>query len=72
MTQILVGCDPEYFVKKNGIFQSAHGLIMGDKKNPQKVRNGAVQVDGMAVEFNIDPALVRMLLYSTFKMLCSN
>ena len=57
MTQILVGCDPEYFVKKNGIFQSAHGLIMGDKKNPQKVRNGAVQVDGMAVEFNIDPAL---------------
>lgn len=56
MTNILVGCDPEYFVKKNGIFQSAHGLIAGDKKNPQKVRNGAVQVDGMAVEFNIDPA----------------
>jgi len=56
MTKILVGCDPEYFVKKNGIFQSAHGLIFGDKKNPQKVRNGAVQVDGMALEFNIDPA----------------
>lgn len=56
MTKILVGCDPEVFVKKNGIFQSAYGLIKGDKKNPQKVKKGAVQVDGMALEFNIDPA----------------
>ena len=54
--QILVGCDPEVFVKQNGLFKSAHGLIKGDKKNPQPVRNGAVQVDGMALEFNIDPA----------------
>lgn len=54
--QILVGCDPEVFVKKNGKFMSAFGLIAGDKKNPQKVRSGAVQVDGMALEFNIDPA----------------
>ena len=35
--QILVGCDPEVFVKQNGIFQSAYGLIEGDKKNPQTV-----------------------------------
>lgn len=56
MTVILVGCDPEIFVAQNNIFKSAHGLIRGDKKNPQKVRNGAVQVDGMALEFNIDPA----------------
>jgi hypothetical protein len=54
--QILVGADPEQFVKKNGVFVSAHNLIRGDKKNPQKVPNGAVQVDGMALEFNIDPA----------------
>lgn len=54
--QILIGCDPEVFVKVGGIFQSAHGLIRGDKKNPQKIRSGAVQVDGMALEFNIDPA----------------
>lgn len=54
--QVLVGCDPEVFVKRNGVFQSAHGLIKGDKKNPQKVNRGAVQVDGMALEFNIDPA----------------
>lgn len=55
-TQILIGCDPEVFVKQNGIFKSAHGLIRGDKKNPHKIRSGAVQVDGMALEFNIDPA----------------
>lgn len=54
--QILIGCDPEVFVRKNGVFQSAFGLIQGDKKNPQKVPRGAVQVDGMALEFNIDPA----------------
>jgi hypothetical protein len=55
---ILVGADPEVFVRKAGKkqFQSAHGLIVGDKKNPQKVPGGAVQVDGMALEFNIDPA----------------
>lgn len=56
MSKILVGCDPEVFVKKNGVFASAWGLINGDKKNPFKVKRGAVQVDGMALEFNIDPA----------------
>lgn len=54
--KVLVGCDPEVFVKKNGTFLSAYGLIKGDKKNPFKVNKGAVQVDGMALEFNIDPA----------------
>lgn len=53
---ILIGCDPEVFVKQKGTFKSAFGLIKGDKRNPQKIRNGAVQVDGMALEFNIDPA----------------
>ena len=56
MSSILVGCDPEVFVQQGGIFKSAFALIKGDKKNPQKVRSGAVQVDGMALEFNIDPA----------------
>jgi hypothetical protein len=56
MAKILVGCDPEVFVKKDGVFKSAHGLIVGNKKSPQKIHRGAVQVDGMALEFNIDPA----------------
>ena len=54
--EILVGCDPECFVKQNGTFVSAYGLIPGDKKNPFPVAKGAVQVDGMALEFNILPA----------------
>ena len=54
--ECLIGADPEFFVKKDGKFVSAYGLIEGTKKNPQKVPGGAVQVDGMALEFNIDPA----------------
>jgi hypothetical protein len=54
--EFLIGCDPEVFVKRDGAFQSAFNLIPGTKKNPHKVRRGAVQVDGMALEFNIDPA----------------
>lgn len=53
---ILLGADPEVFVKMNDVFCSAHGLIQGDKARPFPVRDGAVQVDGMALEFNIDPA----------------
>jgi len=54
--KILVGADPEVFVKQNGIFKSAHGLIKGDKQHPFPVNKGAVQIDGLALEFNIDPA----------------
>lgn len=53
---ILVGADPEFFLKKDGKFVSAYGIIPGTKKEPHKVEGGAVQVDGMAIEFNIDPA----------------
>lgn len=56
MTNLLLGADPEIFVSNNGKLVSAHGLINGDKINPVKVDGGAVQVDGMALEFNIDPA----------------
>lgn len=50
------GCDPELFViNEEGVYVSAEGLIPGDKQNPYKVPGGAIQVDGMAAEFNIDP-----------------
>lgn len=55
--EITIGCDPEVFVKdRNGEFVSAHGMIPGTKQNPHRVPCGAVQVDGNALEFNIDPA----------------
>ncbi len=54
--KILMGADPEVFVKKNGVLTCAHGLVPGTKAAPHPVKRGAVQVDGMALEFNIDPA----------------
>lgn len=50
------GADPELFVvDREGNFVCADGLIPGTKEEPYKVDGGAVQVDGMAAEFNIDP-----------------
>lgn len=54
--EIMVGADPELFVKQGKKYVTGHGLIQGDKAKPFKVEGGAVQVDGMALEFNIDPA----------------
>jgi hypothetical protein len=44
------------FAKKKGVYVSAHNMVPGTKENPHPVDNGAVQVDGMALEFNIHPA----------------
>lgn len=54
--QVTVGADPEVFVVKNGKPFCAHGMVPGTKHNPHKVKDGAVQVDGFALEFNTDPA----------------
>lgn len=56
MSIITIGADPEIFVTLEGEPVSAHTLIPGDKENPFKVACGAIQVDGTALEFNIDPA----------------
>lgn len=54
---ITIGADPELFVrnKTTGKIVSAHDLIPGTKEKPWLVPGGAVQVDGVAAEFNIDP-----------------
>lgn len=51
-----IGADPELWLTKGGVPVSAHGVIQGTKANPFQVKRGAVQVDGMALEFNINPA----------------
>lgn len=51
-----IGADPEFFVQQNGKAVSAYGLVPGSKEKPFPVPKGAVQVDGMALEFNINPA----------------
>lgn len=55
---VLIGADPELFVRNpNSLhFVSAHDMIPGTKYEPHPVLHGAVQVDGTALEFNIDPA----------------
>lgn len=57
MTKVLIGADPEFFLKdKKENFVSAHDKLPGNKNEPYKVKSGAVQVDGLACEFNINPA----------------
>lgn len=53
-----IGCDPEFFLKNTltGLPVSAHGVVPGTKKEPFVVDDGALQVDGMALEFNTNPA----------------
>lgn len=54
--EIKIGADPEFFLRRNGELVSAHGMVPGTKEAPHKVDGGAIQVDGMALEFNINPA----------------
>lgn len=56
--QLKIGADPEVFLRddETGKSISAYGLIGGSKVQPFLVPNGALQEDGMAAEFNIDPA----------------
>jgi len=54
--EILIGADPELFVKREGRFHSAHGLVPGSKAHPFPVLDGAIQVDGMALEINPNPS----------------
>ena len=57
MSGMQIGADPELFIydtNKNE-FVCPDGLVPGTKEEPHKVDGGAVQQDGFAAEFNIDP-----------------
>lgn len=56
---VTIGCDPELFVYKGDVPVSSHDLLPGTKNDPMAVPKGAIQVDGVAAEFNIDPAHTR-------------
>lgn len=51
-----IGTDPEFFLYDTEArkYISAHDMLPGNKHDPYKVDCGAIQVDGTAVEFNID------------------
>lgn len=54
-SKYLLGCDPECFLFRDGEFISGEGIIPGNKSQPYPVDHGAIQLDGLAAEFNIDP-----------------
>jgi hypothetical protein len=56
--ELKIGADPELFIRDNktGKIISAYGLFPGTKEEPYAVKHGAIQVDGMAAEYNIHPA----------------
>jgi hypothetical protein len=58
MPTITIGCDPEIFIRnvKTGYFVSGHDIVKGTKDIPEKWEKGAVQADGLAIEFNTIPA----------------
>lgn len=55
---LMLGADPEFFLrnKETGKIVSAHNIAEGSKEEPFPLTFGAMQRDGMAVEFNINPA----------------
>ena len=67
--KIKIGADPELFVreKSSGRLVSAHDLLPGTKIKPHKVTYGAVQVDGVAAEFNIQPCQTAGDFYSVIQ-----
>lgn len=57
--KLLVGGDPEIFLKdkdKDAYVSATEFNVPGTKAAPHKVKKGAVQIDGTALEINIDPA----------------
>jgi len=55
--RIMIGADPELFVFQNNQPVSAAPWVPGTKEEPYKVQDGAVQLDGFAAEFNIEPVM---------------
>lgn len=53
---MLLGADPELFIFRGDDPVSAHNLIPGSKAKPSPVPGGALQPDGTAAEFNINPS----------------
>lgn len=53
---LLIGADPEFFVRRRSHFISAHPYPLGTKKRPMATQHGHIQVDGIALECNVKPA----------------
>lgn len=73
MSKYLIGSDPELFVVDgNGAFISGHHFPCGTKEEPRKTTHGAVQVDGIALEFNTVPSATKDDFIKNFKAVLSD
>jgi len=59
MSALLIGADPEFFVRRDGVFISGHTFECGTKEEPLQTAHGSVQVDGLALEVNVKPSATR-------------
>lgn len=63
-----LGADPELFLADaSGEVISAHDVLPGTKAHPHLVDKGAVQVDGVAAEFNILPSRTKKQFKTNIK-----
>lgn len=59
MSQLLVGADPEYFIRKKNHWISGHTFPLGTKEKPRQMMMGFAQCDGIALEINVTPSATR-------------
>lgn len=62
------GADPELFVLDENGEGTCPTYLEGTKENPEPIKGGALQRDGFAAEFNIDPAESHEEWESNFKL----
>lgn len=76
MEKFLIGADPELFIRKGSEFISVEDkngpLIPGTKDKPYEVKGGAIQVDGVAAEFNVNPSDNFKEFYGNIKSVISD
>lgn len=56
---LLIGADPEFFVRKRQHIIPGHVFSLGTKQKPMETKHGFIQNDGLAVEVNVRPAATR-------------
>jgi hypothetical protein len=56
MSKLLIGADPEFFVRRKAHYVSGHIFKCGTKRRPLETPHGHVQVDGIALEVNVKPS----------------
>ena len=59
-TNLLIGADPEFFVRRKNHWISGHIFDCGTKTHPKPMMMGKCQVDGIALEINVTPAASRV------------